>query len=97
MSNNSVRTLINYLEKFKLINEDITYDIVVDICTNISFNIFNEYISLCKTVDCLNKAIKKIYSIYNVGFSVIDILDNFFIFVKITKNLNENIVKNYFY
>ena len=33
---------------------------------------------------------KLIYSIYDLGYSVIDILDNYFLFIKLTKILNEN-------
>ena len=43
VSNGSVRTLINYLEKIKLIGREITYDIANKICTNISFHRFEEY------------------------------------------------------
>ena len=37
----------------------------------------------------LNDAIKLLYNIYDKGYSVMDILDNYFIFIKITKLLNE--------
>ena len=45
--NNSIRTLISYLEKFKLLDEYITYNIAINTCTNISFNDFNKYINFC--------------------------------------------------
>ena len=35
--NNSIRLLINYIEKFKLLNELITLDLSKEICTNLSF------------------------------------------------------------
>ena len=38
MCDNSVRQLINYLEKFKLLNKKITKDDVKEIYTNISFH-----------------------------------------------------------
>jgi hypothetical protein len=37
----------------------------------------------------LAEAIKLLYSIYDKGYSVMDILDNYFIFVKITTLLEE--------
>ena len=88
VSNNSIQTAISYLEKFKLLNTYITYTIAVNACTNISFNDFTGYINLCKTKN-LSGAIELITTIYNNGFSVLDILDNFFIFIKMTESVVE--------
>lgn len=88
LSNNSIQTAISYLEKFKLLNSYITYTIAVNACTNISFTEFTEYINLCKTNN-LSGAIDLITTIYNNGFSVLDILDNFFIFIKMTESIIE--------
>ena len=88
LCNNSVRTLISYLEKFKLLNILVTYDIAVNTCTNISFNDFNKYIKLCIDND-LPKAVELLYNIYDRGYSVIDILDNLYLFVKITDIIEE--------
>jgi len=90
ISNYSISTLINYLEKFKLINNVITYNIALDVCTNIPFDKLEKYTIFCKNKDNLNEAIESIYSIHNLGYSVIDILDNYFIFLKITTILTEN-------
>ena len=88
LCNNSVRTLISYLEKFKLLNILVTYDIAVNTCTNISFNDFHKYINFCINND-LSKAIELLYNIYDRGYSVIDILDNLYLFVKITDIIEE--------
>ena len=43
--------------------------------------------------DCIytdDEAIDLIYSIYDKGYSVMDILDNYFLFLKSTKILDEN-------
>jgi replication factor C small subunit len=40
ISNNSIKILINYLEKLKLINLPITLELVSDVCTNITFKDF---------------------------------------------------------
>ena len=86
--NNTAKILINYMEKFKLLKQDITFDIATNVCTNISFTIFNTYTELVKNKQ-LDEAIKLVYSIYDKGYSVMDILDNYFLFVKITPILTE--------
>jgi len=89
--NNSVRIVINYLEKFKLLRVDITYDIAVSTCTNISFKELKSYTELCMNSNKLGKAIELIYSIYDRGYSVIDILDNYFLFIKTTGLVDEEV------
>ena len=46
--NNSVRILINYLEKFKLLSTDIDVELATAVCTNIAFQEFITYTNLCK-------------------------------------------------
>jgi DNA polymerase III delta prime subunit len=88
ISNNTIKIIINYMEKFKLLNEKITLNLAVQLCSNISFFIFEEYTKLV-----LEKKIKEsihlIYEIFDKGYSVMDILDNYFIFVKNTTILTE--------
>ena len=88
ISNTSVKILINYMEKFKLLNDKITYNLAVQLCSNISFLKFEEYTNLMLEQK-LQEAIQLIYEIYDKGYSVMDILDNYFIFVKSTKIINE--------
>tara|TARA_B100000287_G_scaffold381242_1_gene385468 strand:- start:260 stop:1213 length:954 start_codon:yes stop_codon:yes gene_type:complete len=90
ISNNSVRILINYLEKFKLLSCDITLDIAIQVCTNISFRDFETYTNICKNNNDLQQAIPILYKLFDKGYSVMDILDNYFLFVKITNNLTED-------
>ena len=90
ISNNSARILINYLEKLKLLNQHITRKLCIEICTNISFTDFNEYTDLCKNSE-LKKAVKLLHSINSKGFSVMDILDNYFIYLKWTDVIDDNI------
>jgi len=87
--NNTAKILINYMEKFKLLKQDITFEIATNVCTNISFTTFNTYTELVKNKQ-LDEAIKLVYSIYDKGYSVMDILDNYFLFVKITPLLSED-------
>ena len=88
ISNKTVKILINYMEKFKLVNEHITHNLAVRLCSNISFITFEDYTNLIKNKN-LNNAIQLIYEIYDKGYSVMDILDNYFLFVKNTDILNE--------
>ncbi len=91
ISNNSVRQIINYLEKFKLLNLNIGTKKVKEICTNISFYEFEHYTHLWLNEKNISKAVDKIFDIYNKGYSVMDILDNYFIFIKITDSVEQNI------
>jgi DNA polymerase III delta prime subunit len=88
ISNKTVKILINYMEKFKLVNEHITHQLAVKLCSNISFITFEDYTNLIKNKK-INESIKLIYEIYDKGYSVMDILDNYFLFVKNTDILNE--------
>jgi len=87
--NNTAKILINYMEKFKLLNTEITMELATNVCTNISFITFQQYTECLKNKN-RNEAIKLLFSIYDKGYSVMDILDNYFLFVKITNILNED-------
>ena len=86
--NNTAKILINYMEKFKLLDTTITLDLAKNVCTNISFASFQEYTELLQQHK-LDAAVKMIYSVYDKGYSVMDILDNYFLFVKTTSLLSE--------
>jgi len=88
ISNNSVKILINYMEKFKLVNDKITLSLAIQLCSNISFIVLEDYTNLIKN-NKVNEAISIIYDIYDKGYSVMDILDNYFLFVKSTAVLTE--------
>lgn len=90
ISNNSVKTMINYLEKFKLLEHDIDINYAIDLCTNISFKDFDKYTDLCKNKKDYTNSIKILYDLIDKGYSVMDLLDNYFIFIKITTQLSEN-------
>ena len=90
--NNSIRLLINYIEKFKLLGTAITERKVKEICTNISFYEFEKFTEEWYINKNLQISIKIIYSIHKKGYSVMDILDSYFTFVKIT-NLLPEIIK----
>ena len=88
ISNNTVKILINYMEKFKLLNEKITLNLAVQLCSNISFLTFEQYTNFILSQQLL-PAINIIYELYEKGYSVMDILDNYFIFIKTTTILTE--------
>jgi len=96
--NNSIRLVINYLEKFSLLDTVITLDIAKDVCTNISYYDFERYTYAWYTNKSLADAINIIYNIYDKGYSVMDILDGYFRFIKICDIVDENnkykIIKN---
>jgi len=89
ISNNSIRILINYLEKLKLLGRDVDAELINMTCTNIPFTYLNEYTELCKDKRNLVKAIKSLYLLFENGYSVMDILDNYFLYIKITDIINE--------
>jgi len=88
ISNNSIRQVINYMEKFNLLNIKITLDIVKRVCTNISFYEFELFTNLWYNEKDMYESYKCLNKLYNKGYSVLDILDNYFHFIKITKNIN---------
>jgi DNA polymerase III delta prime subunit len=88
ISNGSIRVLINLLEKIYILGEPINIELCKKICFNISFNEFEMYLKCIQNKD-LQGAIVIMYSIYDYGYSVIDILDYFFTFVKFTDMIDE--------
>jgi len=88
VANGSIRILLNYLEKFKILNEPITFDLVNRVCTNISFAIFENYTSAILQVD-LKEAVSIFYHLFDKGYSVMDIYDNYFLYVKTTDLFSE--------
>jgi DNA polymerase III gamma/tau subunit len=87
--NSSIRLLINYLEKFSLLDKPITIDIAKKICTNISYYDFERYTTAWYIDKSLPEAVKIIYSIFDKGYSVMDILDSYFQFIKICSIIDE--------
>jgi len=88
--NNSLRLLINYMEKFNLLDEKITINKAKEICTNISYFDLQKYTKEWFTNKSLKNSVKIIYNIFEKGYSVMDILDSYFQFIKITSILNED-------
>lgn len=82
ISNNSIRVMLNYLEKIKIYNSEITLNNYKNFCSNISYTEFEEYTKNCKNND-IHNSIKIINALFHSGYSVIDILDGYYSFIKI--------------
>ena len=94
LCSNNVREMINHLEKLNLLfggqgSVTLTLDHCKELCSTISFQQFEAYVADLRRND-LVAAIYKLNHIYDYGYSVIDILDAFFTFVKATSLLSED-------
>lgn len=90
--NGSVRILINYLEKFKIIGLPISLELANQLCTNIGFSVFEKYTEACLcATTTLAQCISHLHALHDQGYSVMDILDNYFIFIKNTRLINETL------
>ena len=86
---NSFQKLLIFLEKFKLYNKEITLNIAKQLCCNINYLDLQNFTNCWFKEKNYKKSIKIIFKIYDKGYSVLDILDNYFSFIKITDILNE--------
>jgi len=89
-SNNNIRILIQYLEKIAIIDRPINIDLCKNICSNISFQYFDQYITELQNRR-ISEAIAILYNIHDYGYSVIDIFDYFFTYIKTTSLISEDV------
>ena len=87
--NFSIKAMLNYLEKFKLLQQKITLELVMKLCTNIGFQIFETYTTHIRN-DNIHDAILVLYDLHDSGYSVLDILDTYFTFVKLSNIFSED-------
>ena len=94
-SNRSIRNVMNNLEKIYIYGlsgpgpNTITLDICKQLCSTISVSQFEDYIRTIRSGN-ITKAIHILYDIHDYGYSVIDILEYFFTFVKMTDLMTED-------
>lgn len=92
LSRHSIREIISHLEKTSILssfNEINDVERCKKIISNVSYHDFEKYIQYLKQHN-LEKAIEIMYNIHDHGYSVIDILDIFYTFIKNTDLLNED-------
>jgi replication factor C subunit 2/4 len=96
--NGSIRILLNYLEKIKILkmhpsnhyNDTLDTDLVHKLSTNISHTLFDKYTNFILKHN-LTESVNIFYKLHHEGYSVMDILDNYFTYIKITELLSEDI------
>lgn len=90
-SKHSIREIISHLEKISILSnfkDEFTIERCKKIISNISYRDFEKYFGLLKNDD-IEEAVTILYNIHDHGYSVIDILDMFYTFIKNTNLLNE--------
>lgn len=89
-SHGSIRVMLNYLEKMYIYGKTIDIEICKNICSNISYQLFETYVKHLKQGE-VKDAISLLFLLHEQGYSVIDILDYFFFFIKQTTLLDEEV------
>ena len=88
ISNYSIRNIINYLEKIYLYNFEVNITNVNNLCSNISFYTLEKYTQYCLGNN-INKSLEILYNIFKIGYTLMDIYDEYFIYVKYSNFLEE--------
>lgn len=92
ISDNNIRLVINNLEKIYIYGSSrdkmIDLELCKLICSNISFSNFDQFMKYIFEKD-YNNSIQILYSMYDDGYSVIDIIDYFFLFIKNSNSISE--------
>lgn len=86
-SNNSYRILLNQLQKILLLNNNLISENIDSICCNIKFIDFDNLILFSLDNDYTN-SYNIIYNLYNSGYSIIDIYEAFFYYIKTNPNID---------
>mgnify|MGYP001182428286 FL=1 len=92
--NSSIQNILNSLEKLYLLDKNCDDNVLENICSFIENSSFDKLTNLVIYNHDLDKGIDLILGIYNEGYSVIDILDSYFNYVKLSKDLDEEIKYN---
>jgi len=89
ISDYNIRNIIHYLEKIYIYTSDtIDLETCKQLCSNISMTPFEEFITYMKQ-DNIHESLRLFYNYYDHGYSVIDILEFFFCFIKQTPLLDQ--------
>jgi DNA polymerase III delta prime subunit len=94
MCNNSVSMLLNYMEKFKLIGEKITINVAKSACSIISYSDFEEFTKIVfnspYSIENFSTSKSMLDDMISKGYSVVDILDNYFNYIKNSAIIDED-------
>lgn len=93
LCNKSVSVLLNYMEKFKLYGDKITLTNVKDICSIVSYSDYDAFTDIVfkrpVTEHDMTTAKNIFIQMINNGYSVVDILDNYFNYIKHSEIVDE--------
>lgn len=92
--NNSIHLLINYIEKILIYDDIINISIIQNICCNTNYNIFQIYTFEWLEERNIDKATKLLQDFVIQGYSVIDILENYYYYIKNISLLDDKIKFN---
>ena len=90
VSKNSVKNMLTFMEKARLLGEAVN---VAAMCADISFDTYESFMHQLQNHN-LEEAIRLLYDASDQGFSGMDILDNYFLFIKHTNMISEDVKYN---
>lgn len=90
LTNNTIYRIFMYLEKLKLIGGNLSKYDVKEVLTHIGHKEFDLYFQNLKEIKFYD-AYSVLMRLHDSGYSVIDILDSLFLYIKTTHILTENI------
>lgn len=88
LSNNSPAVLINYLDVFILLDTQITKVKMLELCTTINFSLYDKYFDLLNQHN-IGESINCLMSFTYQGYSVMDVYDSMFNYIKFTEKISE--------
>lgn len=89
ISQHSIRCLLNHLEKIYIYNTPITKENCNAVCSTMPNHYFKNYIELLQQ-GSMTDAYNVLFHLHDQGYSVIDIIDSFFFFIKLTDLFDEH-------
>ena len=87
---NNIQLMLQYLESFRLLNTKISDEIIYDVCSHINHTVLDTYFNNLRNND-IEKSINNLLQLHSEGYNVMDILDAIFSYIKITKEITEEI------
>ena len=94
LNNGSLQNIVNVLEKIYLLGKPCTLELLDNVSTIIETETLDKFTNLVINEHKLEEAIFILVNIYNKGYSIVDILDTYFNYIKISETLSEKIKYN---